>query len=70
MPVPDSAASDVPEDFDAAALSVWAGRRPGSSATVAHAMVDRLMNCLRFMVYSSLSDRVQRFYVLGSRLKV
>jgi hypothetical protein len=38
------------------AFAACAGTFPGSSATAAHAIVERLMNFLRFifMVYSSL----------------
>jgi hypothetical protein len=52
LPVPDAPVPDAPEDAGAAVFSACAGRCLGNSATAAHAMVDRLMNCLRFMVYS------------------
>jgi hypothetical protein len=46
----DAPAPDAPEDAGLAAFSAaCAGRCPGSSATAAAAIVERLMNCLRFM---------------------
>jgi hypothetical protein len=51
-PLPDALVPNAPEDAGAAAFSACAGRCPGSSATAAPAIVERLMNCLRFMVSS------------------
>jgi hypothetical protein len=68
LPPPDTPVPVVAEDAGAAAFAACIGRCPGSSVTAAAAIVDRLMNFLRFIafiVFSSLYSLIHGLHLLS-----
>jgi hypothetical protein len=53
-PALDEPVPDAPADFCAMAFSAFACRLPGRTTAAAHAIVELLINFLRFIVHSSI----------------